>query len=68
VPPQFSTRNETTHSIELEYRSKRAGFAPMVIGLLKGLCQRFELTDYTVSHIIQKDDQNDCDVFKIEWK
>ena len=68
VPPQFSTRNETAHSIELEYRSKRAGFAPMVIGLLKGLCQRFELSDYVVSQIIQKDDQNDCDVFKIEWK
>jgi hypothetical protein len=67
VAPQFSTRNETEKSIELEYRSKRSGFSPMVIGLLHGLCQRFKLNQYTVNHIIQKDEQNECDVFKIEW-
>lgn len=68
VAPQFSTRNETEQSIELEYRSKRLGLCPMVIGLLNGLCQRFNLTEYQVSQIVQKGEQSDCDVFRITWK
>ena len=68
VAPQFSTRNETNNSIELEYRSRRAGLCPMVIGLLNGLCQRFNLDGYTVSQILHKDENNDCDVFSITWQ
>jgi hypothetical protein len=66
VAPQFSTRNETSNSIELEYRSKRAGLESMVIGLLKGLGKRFD-KECIVSHIQTKDENNDCHVFKIEW-
>ena len=66
VAPQFTTRNETSNSIELEYRSKRAGLESMVIGLLRGLGKRFD-KDCTISHIQVKDEINDCHVFKIDW-
>lgn len=68
MPPQFSTRNETANSIELEYRSHRAGFSPMVIGLLRGLCKRFNKENYSINHIEQKSETNSCDVFRIEWQ
>lgn len=67
VAPQFSTRNETTNSIELEYRSHREGMAPMVVGLLKGLGQRFKLENYIVKQTEHKAENKECDVFKIEW-
>jgi Haem-NO-binding len=65
--PQFSTRNKTEKSVELEYRSHRQGLTPMVVGLLRGLGKRFEL-DCTISHIQKKDEHHDCDVFKMEWQ
>ena len=68
VAPQFSTRNETSNSIELEYRSHREGMAPMVVGLLRGLGKRFKLENYTISQIEHKAQNQECDVFKIEWK
>jgi hypothetical protein len=67
VAPQFSTRNETPNSIELEYRSQREGFSPMVIGMLKGLCKRLNIEKYHVNQIEVKASASDCDVFKIEW-
>jgi hypothetical protein len=68
MPPQFSTRNETPNSIELEYRSHREGFSPMVVGLLRGLCKRFNKENYSINHIEQKNETNSCDVFRIEWQ
>lgn len=68
VAPQFSTRNETENSIELEYRSKREGMYPMVVGLLRGLCKKFGKENYTITHIEFKKDNNECEVFKIEWQ
>jgi hypothetical protein len=65
--PQFSTRNKTDNSIELEYRSTRDGFSPMVIGLLKGLCKRLEIQNTTVLHIETKQQNGECEVFKITW-
>lgn len=67
VAPQFSTRNESANTIELEYRSHREGLSPMVIGLLKGLCKRFNKVDFKVSQIETKIANGNCDVFKIEW-
>lgn len=67
VAPQFSTRNETDNSIELEYRSKREGMAPMVVGLLRGLGKRFNKEQLKIEHIQQKNDVNDCHVFRLEW-
>ena len=67
VAPQFSTRNETDNSIELEYRSKREGMAPMVVGLLRGLGKRFNKEQLKIEHIQQKNDVNDCLVFGLVW-
>jgi hypothetical protein len=64
--PQFSTRNETVNSVELEYRSKRAGLSPMLIGLIKGLGKRFDLI-VTIQCIQEKNEENDCSVYKITW-
>lgn len=68
VAPQFSTRNETENSIELEYRSKREGLSLMVIGLLRGLCKKFGKDNHTISHIEYKRENGECEVFKIEWQ
>ena len=67
VAPQFSTRNETDNSIELEYRSKREGMTPMVIGLIRGLGKRFNIEKIQITHIQEKNEINDCHVFKVEW-
>ena len=68
VAPQFSTRNETANSIELEYRSQREGMTSMVVGLLRGLCKRFKLENYKINHIELKAENNECEVFRIEWQ
>jgi hypothetical protein len=66
APPQFSTRNETSNSVELEYRSHREGLVPMLHGLIRGLGKRFEM-NVTIEQIQVKDEQNDCHVFLIKW-
>ena len=65
-PPLFTTRNETNHSIEIEYRTHRSGLTPMVIGILKGSGKRFGL-NVDVSHIESKSENNECDVFRVTW-
>ncbi len=67
VPPQFSTRNSTANSIDLIYRSKREGLTPMVMGLLRGLCKKFNLENAKVEHIQQKSDIIDYHVFRVQW-
>lgn len=64
--PQFSIRNETENSVELEYRSHREGLVPMLFGLIKGLGKRFDLI-VSVDHIQEKNETNDCHVFLITW-
>jgi hypothetical protein len=64
--PQFSTRNEKENSVELEYRSHREGFVPMLRGLIKGLGKRFDL-EVEIDHIQEKNNENDCHVFLITW-
>ena len=66
APPQFSTRNETSNSVELEYRSHREGLVPMLHGLIRGLGKRFEM-NVIIEQIQVKDEQNDCHVFLIKW-
>lgn len=43
VPPSFRREQQDDGSHLLFYSSSREGLAPMVIGLLKGLAQRFEI-------------------------
>jgi len=42
VPPSFDREEQGDGSSILHYRSERAGLAPMVVGLLKGLASRFD--------------------------
>jgi len=67
APPLFTTRNEKANSLELEYRSHRAGLTPMLFGLIKGLGKRFNL-NCRIKQILEKGDDSDCDVFLIEWE
>ena len=64
--PQFSTRNETDNSVELEYRSHREGMIPMLRGLIMGLGKRFNMV-VEIEHIEKKTELNGCHVFRISW-
>lgn len=66
VPPQFTTRNQQSNSIELEYRSHRIGMIPMLNGLLIGLGKRFNL-EVHVTQIEFLAQGDACDVFSISW-
>lgn len=48
-PPGFQCTDLAPGSLTLHYRTERAGLAPMVIGILRGLGKRFH-TDVTVQH------------------
>lgn len=61
VPPKFTAYKITDNHFELEYRSKRTGLAPMVIGLLEGIGDRFS-KNVSVSQIATIDD-NGVDKF-----
>ena len=43
VPPSFKLSNRTPTSMSLHYSSTRAGLEPLVVGLLRGLADRFEI-------------------------
>lgn len=42
TPPSFWCTDVTDHSLRLHYQSKRAGLAPMVVGLVRGLGTMFD--------------------------
>ena len=65
-PPSFRCTDQTEHSLRLHYYSARAGLAPMVIGLLKGLGTRFN-TPVQVTHAVQRDAGADHDEFVVEY-
>ena len=66
IAPHFSTRNETSNSVELIYRSERLGLIPMLHGLIKGLGKRFNLT-VTVKQIEFANESKKENVFLITW-
>ncbi|MAB82882.1 MAG: heme NO-binding protein [Phycisphaerae bacterium] len=66
VPPSFECHNMTEHSLDLHYISEREGLEDLVIGLLHGLAERFELT----LEIIQdesKSEQTGASIFHLKW-
>lgn len=65
-PPKFTVRNLKDSSLELEYRSERQGFVPMLFGLIKGLGKRFSL-EVKISVLQEKNDDNDCTILLISW-
>jgi hypothetical protein len=64
-PPSFSVSDQTPTSLTLHYRSERAGLAPLVIGLLKGLGERFGLE---LSIEAQRTTgEKPHDIFHVQW-
>jgi hypothetical protein len=63
-PPSFRCEHSADASMQLEYRSKRRGLAPMVTGLLHGLGKRFQ-TPVEVDQIACRDQGDATDLFQI---
>ncbi len=65
-PPSFTVEPvEGGRALLLHYRSERAGLAPMVMGLLKGLGRRFS-QEVDVRQTASRG-QDDHDVFRIDY-
>lgn len=65
-PPSFRCGHAAEQAMDLEYRSKRQGLAPMVIGLLHGLGNRFR-TPVTVEQISSRDQGDTRDLFHVSY-
>lgn len=66
-PPSFQCTDVTDSSLVLHYRSRRAGLAPMVLGLLKGLSTRLH-TQVEVTHLRKSgEDGADHDEFLVRF-
>jgi hypothetical protein len=66
-PPSFDCDEKSEQEMCLAYRSEREGLAPMVVGLVKGLGNRFE-TDVEISHTQSRAEGAECDEFLIKYK
>lgn len=65
-PPLFRVSNVTDTSLRLHYYSHRPGFAPFVVGLLRGLAARFA-TNATVEIVACREAGADHDEFLVTW-
>jgi len=65
-PPRFRYSDVGDLSLKLHYYSDREGLAPFVIGLLKGLSERFS-TPVRIEHVTARGQEVDHDVFLIDW-
>jgi hypothetical protein len=64
-PPSFSVSEQATDSLVLHYYSERPGLAPLVVGLLKGLGDRFGLeVEATWERV---DSGRPHDRFRVRW-
>ena len=66
-PPRFKVSDITEHSLHLHYFTQRAGLAPFVIGLVKGLGKMFQTPIKSMRLIGARDQGADHDLFLIEW-
>jgi hypothetical protein len=67
-PPSFQVeRTDGGRALLLHYRSQRCGLAPMVVGLLKGLGQRFACAIEVRQTAHRGRDGHDHDVFRIDY-
>lgn len=66
-PPSFWCTDVTDRSVLLHYKSHRAGLAPMVKGLVRGLGQMFD-TEVRLEHLRGPADGADHDQFRIEYQ
>ncbi len=65
APPAFTVSDETPSSLNLHYYSHRPGLSPLLVGLLKGLGERFSL-DITARAERSTTDKPH-DVLHVEW-
>ena len=63
-PPMFRLSNVSAGGMSLHYHSDRVGFAPMIIGLVEGLGERYGVT-VDVRHAVVKGESGDHDRFDI---
>ena len=66
-PPSFESIELDDNELTLEYRSEREGLAPMVVGLVKGLGNRFD-TEVEITQTQYKEQGADHDEFLIQHK
>lgn len=65
-PPSFRVSDATEDALRLHYYSTREGLAPMVIGLMHSLGDRFNL-HIAVQHVVARGDDRDHDEFAIQF-
>lgn len=66
-PPSFECSEEAKNVLELHYRSTRVGLAPMVVGLVQGLGDRFQ-TQVKITQTQSREQGDDDDTFRIEYQ
>ncbi len=66
APPSFSVTDETSSSLTLHYYSDRAGLAPLVVGLLRGLGDRFNVDIVTRAERVNEGPRPH-DLFRLTW-
>ena len=66
APPSFRVSDETPSSLKLHYYSKRPGLAPLVVGLLRGLADRFQVDVTTRTERVEGAQPHD--LFHVSWK
>lgn len=66
APPQFFCSGAGEQWVRLRYVSHRAGLAPFVVGLFKGLGKMFQI-QATVQQVADKSAGADCDEFLVSW-
>ena len=69
VPPFFETEGLEYNKIKLTYISKRVGLVPMVIGLLKGLVERFDIQNLNIQSMATLHERDEYYTqFILNWK
>lgn len=66
VPPSFDAEDHDEGTMHLHYHSSREGLAPMVVGLVEGLGERFE-TPVEVKQLACRSEGADHDVFSVRY-
>jgi hypothetical protein len=65
-PPVFECSDVTSGGLLLHYYSERQGLAPMVVGLLEGLSERFE-APIEIALVQSRERGDDHDIFQITF-
>ena len=66
-PPSFAVQDETASSLTLLYYSDRAGLAPLVKGMLRGLGDRF-MIDIDADWTRVETSGRPHDLFRVRWR